>query len=369
MRRLLSHRAFFATIGWLWALAAPAQSLPAPTEQMHYHLSRILHMETAIDLDRVPGLVLLLIDGDSTWLDQWGSQRMDTLVPFTDSTVFEMGAVSMIATAALVCLAAEDGFALDSTVWHFLPDSLRLPVLRKLTIRDLLVHRTGLPRQPDMDGRLDAPDEAPFASYTWGDLRRWLARLDRPSKKEWSFSYVNYALLQLALENHYGQPIDYIFAKKIGEPLGLRETGYAWPRSIALQLAPPHNRGGRIVAPWQFASFKGALAWKTSARDLAIFVRWLMEDPRCKPIFTPAVKVPYRKGVEATAGGHATFPRKHILVVSQSGATDGHSAYIAMAPDYGKAVVVLANSAIGLGKFGYLSLRYLMRGWKRTPRR
>ncbi len=365
MTRLLSQRAFFLCIGCLCGLSTWGQRLNPPPERMHFHLSRILHMETAIDLEQVPGLELLILDGDSTWLDQWGSQRMDTLLPFTDSTVFETGAVSMIATAALVCLAAEDGMPLDSGVWQFLPDSMRVPVLRKLTIRDLLVHRAGLPRQPDMHGRLDTPDEAPFATYTWGELRQWLAGLDASSEKEWAFSYVHYALLQLALERHYGQSLDRIFAEKIGQPLGLKESGYAWTHRMARQLAPPHNRGGRIVRPWRFASFEGALGWKTSARDLAVFVRWLLQDPRCRPIFTPAVKVPYRKGVQATAGGHATFPRKHILVVSQSGATDGHSAYIAMAPDHGKAVVVFANSAIGLGKFGYLSLRYLMRGWRR----
>ena len=364
MTRLLSQRALFLLIGWLFSSpTSHGQQLNPPPERMHFHLSRVLHMETAIDLEKVPGVQLLVLDGDSTWLDQWGSQLMDTLQPFTDSTVFETGAVSMLTTAALVCLAVEDGLVLDSAASTYLPERFRLPVLRKLTVRDLLAHHTGLPRQPDMGGTLAQPDQAPFAHYSWDELQAWLSRL-APVAREYAFSYVNYALLQLILEQYYQAPLQSIFEEKIARPLGLRESGYAWQPAMYGKMAPPHNRGGRIVAPWRFASFQGALAFKTSPRDMARLVRWWMQDPRCKPVFTPMVEVPYRKEVWATAGGHATFPRKRILVVSQSGATDGHSAYIAMAPDHGKAVVVFANSAIGLGKFGYLSLRFLMRGWR-----
>ncbi len=364
MSRLLSHRASLSLIGCLLTLFLHGQSLSAPTARMHLQLSRILHLETAIELDDIPGLQLLLIDTDTAWLDRWGSLSTDTLVLPTDSTVYEVGALSMIATAALTCIGAAEGLALDSAVWTYLPDSFRLSALKSLTLRDLLTHRTGLPRQPDMKGMLDRPDEAPFAHYSWSDLLQWLRRTPLEASADFAFSYINYALLQLALEHHYGMPLDQLFQKKIAQPLRLRETGFEWTQAMRAQLAPPYNRSGQKVAPWQFASFQGALGLKTSPRDMYRLVRWIMHDPRCQPIRQPATRVPYRKDVWATAGAHATFPRKRLLVISQSGATDGHAAYIAMAPDYDKAVVVFANSAIGLGKFGYLALRFLTHGWK-----
>lgn len=370
MNQSLPHRGFLALVGCLLAsLQLHGQKLSQPTARMHHQLNRILHLETAIDLDKVPGLQLLLIDADTAWLDQWSSIHTDTLVPLTDSTVYEVGSLSMIATAALVCIGATEGMVLDSTVWQYLPDSFRLPALKSLTLRDLLSHRTGLPRQPDMRGMLNHPDEAPFAHYTWSDLLHWIRHTPIATSHDFAFSYINYALLQLALEHHYAMSLDQLFQEKIARPLKLHETGFEWTQAMRARLAPPHNRSGQKVAPWQFASFQGALGLKTSPRDMYRLVRWMMHDPRCLPIRQPATRVPYRKNVWTTAGAHATFPRKHLLVISQSGATDGHAAYIAMVPDYGKAVVVFANSAVGLGKFGYLTLRFLMQSWKVKKKR
>ncbi len=360
-------RALWLGLGWLGIIAPTwAQHTFSPLpKSMYRDLSRILQVETAIDPKHRPEIQMVLIDGDSLWIAHFEATGRQHTSSADSATVYEVGALSMLPTAALACLAAKKGLlSLDSSINHYLPDSFRLEWLAPYSLRQLLTHQVGLARQPDMKGTLNQPDQSPFAQYSWSDLLAWLKQLPEPrDAAAYSFSYVHYALVQLILEHLTSQPIEQLFDAWIGQVAGLYESGYQWTKNMWTQMAIPHNRGGRTVAPWKFSSFEGALAFKTSPRDMATLIRWLLQEPSCQPLFDPYTAVPYRKGVWATAGGHATFPRKHIKVVAQSGATDGHSAYIAIAPDYQKAIIVFADTAIGLGKFGYLSLRYLMRGW------
>ncbi|MGW7550014.1 serine hydrolase domain-containing protein [Streptomyces sp. WAC 06725] len=168
-------------------------------------------------------------------------------------------------TATVVLqLVGEGRIKLDDTVDHYLPGLIRTKSYdgRKITIRQLLQHTSGLPDY------LDAP--------YWNDLdaRRWdhveplqtveqaltLPPPDDRTPAGFSYSNTNYNLAGLIVTEVTGRDIGTEIEQRIIEPLGLRET--YWPGDRT-KLPEPDLRG--------YAERNGALRdrteWNTSGAD------------------------------------------------------------------------------------------------------
>ncbi|WP_244409927.1 serine hydrolase domain-containing protein [Streptomyces albofaciens] len=168
-------------------------------------------------------------------------------------------------TATVVLqLVGEGRIKLDDTVDHYLPGLIRTGHHdgRKITVRQLLQHTSGLPDYLD----------APF----WHDLdaRRWdhveplqtveqaltLPPPDDRTPSGFSYSNTNYNLAGLIVTAVTGRDIGTEIEQRIIEPLGLRET--YWPGDRT-ELPKPDLRG--------YAERNGALRdrteWNTSGAD------------------------------------------------------------------------------------------------------
>jgi len=123
---------------------APAQS--APTKQLPPDLDA--RVEAARAAFAVPGLCLAVVqDGKVLVARGYGSQRLGEPTPVAATTRFGIASNTKVFTAAALLLLAEQGkLALDDRVQDHLPSfQLADPyVSRELTVRDLLVHRSGL---------------------------------------------------------------------------------------------------------------------------------------------------------------------------------------------------------------------------------
>ncbi|KOG65580.1 D-alanyl-D-alanine carboxypeptidase [Streptomyces griseoflavus] len=168
-------------------------------------------------------------------------------------------------TATVVLqLVGEGRIKLDDTVDHYLAGLIRTKFYdgRKITIRQLLQHTSGLPDY------LDAP--------YWNDLdaRRWdhveplqtveqaltLPPPDDRTPAGFSYSNTNYNLAGLIVTSVTGHDIGTEIEQRLIEPLGLRETYWPGDRTT---LPKPDLRG--------YAERNGALRdrteWNTSGAD------------------------------------------------------------------------------------------------------
>ncbi|KWT60120.1 D-alanyl-D-alanine carboxypeptidase [Streptomyces albus subsp. albus] len=168
-------------------------------------------------------------------------------------------------TATVVLqLVGEGRIKLDDTVDHYLPGLIRTKFYdgRRITIRQLLQHTSGLPDY------LDAP--------YWNDLdaRRWdhveplqtveqaltLPPPDDRTPAGFSYSNTNYNLAGLIVTAVTGHDIGTEIEQRLIEPLGLRETYWPGDRTT---LPKPDLRG--------YAERNGALRdrteWNTSGAD------------------------------------------------------------------------------------------------------
>jgi len=98
----------------------------------------------------VPGLAIAIINRDKVLYSQgFGWRDCEQQLPVTHDTIFWIASCSKAFTAFALGLLIDDGkLDWDTTVRSILPDfAMQDPVAtERLTVRDLLCHRSGLPR-------------------------------------------------------------------------------------------------------------------------------------------------------------------------------------------------------------------------------
>lgn len=108
------------------------------------------YIETAMKDWKVPGVAMVVVkDGKVAYSKGYGYRDVAKKLPVTSKTLFAIGSSTKAFTAASVCQLVDDGVLdLDKPVKSYLPDFKLYDdyVSDKMTPRDLLCHRSGLPR-------------------------------------------------------------------------------------------------------------------------------------------------------------------------------------------------------------------------------
>ena len=245
----------------------------------------------ALAIGRHGRLVLLEAYGELAW----GSGR-----PTTPSSIFDLASLSKVVgtTTAAMVLVGEGLLDLDAPVVRYLPWWSRGDARKdEVTVRQLLLHRTGLP---------------PF--------RRWFfdiegveaykaAAADEPLEvgpgTRTAYSDIGVMTLAWVIEEVTGQTLDALLQERLWDPLGMPETRYRpastlLPRIAATELDTIWRNElvwGRVHD--ENADAMGGVAGHaglfSTAVDLSVFARMMLNGgvtPACTPGATPGEPCP-----------------------------------------------------------------------------
>ena len=190
----------------------------------------------------VPGAFIVVRDGDRTQTAAVG--KIDA------GARFRIGSVTKTFVATL---ALQLGLPLEGAVSRWLPGLL--PDGDRITVRDLLAHRSGLPDVADDPAVRDGPRS------TWS-ARRLIASVAKQPRTAtpggaFSYSSTNYLVLGLIIERVAGRSLSALLAQRVFEPRGLAQTGFA-----PGPLESPHLHG------YSLPSHQGVVDTTAEPRDL-----------------------------------------------------------------------------------------------------
>jgi D-alanyl-D-alanine carboxypeptidase len=233
--------------------AAPATATP---EGCGGHRDIQLALDELTGTHGLPGAAIQVSGpGGCRWVGTSGVANLATGEPMMPRPRFRIVSVTKSFTATVVLqLAAERRLRLDAPVERYLPGVIRGNGYdgRKITVRQLLVHTSGL---PDHFDALDWTniDSWRFRTVAPAELIDMALSLPRPENR-WHYSTTNYVLAGLVVERITGKDIETEVTDRIIEPLRLTRT--YWPGD-SLGIRGPHPRGyeGRI----DFTEF--AMTW------------------------------------------------------------------------------------------------------------
>lgn len=196
--------------------------------------------------------------GDRTVVDRgYGLADRGRSIPAQRETVFEVGSITKVFTAAAVVRLAEEGkLRLDDRLPRFFA---RVPrAKRAITVRQLLGHRSGLPEYPGYGDLVPLTRNEAIRNALVLPLRF------RPGKRT-AYSNVGYTVLAAIVERAARQPFAVAVRRLVFVPAGMAKTGFFGERRWAAdEIAVGYgNRPGRHrAAPvsWSVQGAGGALS-------------------------------------------------------------------------------------------------------------
>lgn len=348
LRRLIMA-IFFAT-------AFPAMALPQTKDGMQERLGAI---ERSIEAMRkelgIPGLSLVIVKDDQVvYLKGFGLRDVERGLPVTPDTLFGIGSATKSFTSMLAMISVDQGkLSLDDSPRKFLPYfRLRDPSANaKVTIRDLLCHRTGLMGYSDLAlatgvlNRQELIQTAAFAKPT--------ARF----REKFQYNNVMFATAGEAVARAHQTTWEQLIEALIFKPLGMKQTN----TSIAqMQQSPDFSQryslvdssGKNDVLPMRDLSGIGpAGSINSNVTDLAQWLRLMLgggvfngkrivSQESFAQLWSPQINV--REHVDYGLGwGLADW--KGLRLALHNGGSDGFHCLIEMVPNKNIGFALLAN--------------------------
>ena len=329
--------------------------------------------------DQIVGLAVgVVVEGALVFSEGFGAREAGGGGSIDGRTVFRIGSLTKLLTTMTALRLAERGrLDLDAPASDYLPELARLAYpsgdARALTVRDIVTHRTGLPRDPDL------PPLAASGGATRAELMAAIEGLGlvRPPGLIYEYSNLGFCLLGHLLAAVEGRPYHEVIRAEVLAPLGMGATVWEREEVPPGRLAMGHVvRAGRpaLQPPTRHGALDAAGGLFSTVEDLArlVAVQLAAWPPRGGAEAPPLARQTLREGhvLQAMGGFRArTQPRElapsgvdagvagvglgwrvgHDCelghVVSHSGAVDGYHANLRLLPQEGVGIVVLANSS------------------------
>jgi CubicO group peptidase (beta-lactamase class C family) len=346
-------------------LAAQQPTPAKPAETAADYSVALAAIEKVIDEKRtefgIPGISLAIVKDDKViYLKGLGMKDVGKKLPVTPDTRFAIGSATKAFTSMLAVMSADQGkLSLDDSPKKFLPYfTLRdQDAATKITIRDLLTHRSGL-------NRMD------LAMVT-GVLNREelikVAGMAKPTAKlgeKFQYQNVMYTAAGEAVAKAQHSTWDQLIATKIFKPLGMKNSDTApeeMQKSRDYSLGydfNPTTKETRQLPQRTIPAAAPAGAINSTARDMAQWVRLMLGNGTLDGRRLVSDKgfdelVRTQIDIAGTVGyGLGWFLRqwKGHKVVEHGGNIDGFNAQVALMPDQKLGFVLLTNvTASSLG--------------------
>jgi len=318
-------------------------------------------IDTTREVWSVPGLAIAIVkDGKVIYSRGFGYRNIEQNLPVTSSTIFAIGSSSKAFTAmGLVLLVDEGKLDLDKPVREYLPDFRLYDMFatEQMTPRDLITHRSGLPRH----------DLMWYGSgFTREDMYKRLRYL-QPSKglrETWQYQNLMYMTAGYLIERLYGETWEDFTRERIFAPLGMKESNFSVDVSVQArdharpyrlnddkkpeevpfrninEIGPAGSINSSIdeMANWLLLNLSGG-----KFNDMEIISSAVLNDMHTPHMVLSSISQ-HKEIINRTYGlGWFIEAYRGYRYIHHGGNIDGFSALITLVPTANLGVVVLTN--------------------------
>lgn len=308
----------------------------------------------------VTGLSLALVDDQRiVWAEGFGYADKAHNVPATPETLYRAGSITKLFTATAIMQLVERGLIdLDQPLTTYLPEfsvKTRFPDSSPITMRHILTHHSGLPR--DMLRGMWSSTPQPFATVL-DDLTT--SYVLHPPNYIFSYSNLGMTVLGHVIERMSGMPYATYVSRKIFEPVGMTTASIETGVAASPLMAHAYNKGKEEPElPLREIPAGGLNA---SVVDLARFVQMVIAQGRAgdQQVVKPETlklmltqqnqDVPLDLDLKMGLGwGLSGVPELKVdgTVASHGGATFHYNGHLVTLPDHKLGAVVMSNSSTG----------------------
>lgn len=279
----------------------------------------------------------------------YGMANLEAGTPWTLGTLSESGSVAKQFTATAIVLLARDGvLSLDDDITRWIPEARGFG--KKITIRHLLTHTSGIPDRYTLHGVQGRPaGETDHTNAEVLDVVGHLRELNFDPGEDYLYSNTGYIIAATIVERASGKSLEAFTDARIFQPLGMTSTRWREDHRVvvpgrAAAYSGTLVRGFRNDHPFTRVIGSGGLL--TTVDD---FLKWqdaLLAGREPWGAVRDSLERVGRlnDGTELTYGLGVVAERwRGVRRVSHTGSTGGYRAALARFPEQQTAVALLCN--------------------------
>jgi CubicO group peptidase (beta-lactamase class C family) len=293
----------------------------------------------------VPGVSLAVIkDGKLAKAQGYGLADVELKVPATPETVYKIGSVSKQFIAAGIMLLAQDGkLSVDDKISKYLEGTPE--AWKDITIRHLLTHTSGLPREAPGFDELKVQSDADLIKSAHD------AKLNFAPGEKWRYCNLGYFSLAEIIHKVSGKKWGEFLRERLFVPLQMNSTRVTTETDIVENRADGYYWRGNLINDEPMLAVRPSGAFLSTVLDL---VKWdaaldsgrVLSKDTLEQMWTPAR---LNDGTEQAYGfGWELKPFNGHKLVRHGGSLTGFRAALWRFPDDRLTVIVLANGAAAL---------------------
>jgi CubicO group peptidase (beta-lactamase class C family) len=324
--------------------------------------------------EHLPGLVYgVVLDGELIHSRAFGFANLERKIPTGSDTAFRIASMTKSFVALAVFKLRDDGkLSLEDPVEKYLPEfrHVRPPTADspRVTVRNLMTMTTGLPEDNPWGDRQLAISQAALKKFVSGGLS-----FSNPTGQQYEYSNLGFVLLGQVVSKVSGLPFQKYITIDILRPLGMTNTGWEFAAIAADKLALGYRwehgiwTGEPMLHDGEGAACGGLI---TTLDDFAKYVQfhlnaWPARDgPELGPVRRGTVREMQKPFVLSRMAPQTTLldgvtpnptvsfygyglgwsiDSRRIVTLSHGGGLPGFGSHYRFLPDYGVAVIALAN--------------------------
>ena len=209
--------AFLTSISMLSVCLAQTTDLPEEIQGA---------IQELVDNGYAVGIVVGVLDSNDTEFYDYGTLAYNSNQTVNENTIFEIGSITKVFTTLILAdMVVRGELSLDDPIEEYLPD-VKVPARngKKITLKDLTTHTSGLPRMPDNFAPEDWSN--PYVDYTVKNLYEFLSNytLTRDIGAQFEYSNLGMGLLGHILALRSDTTFEELVKSRICDELGLEDT-------------------------------------------------------------------------------------------------------------------------------------------------
>ncbi|MBX7067625.1 MAG: serine hydrolase [Parachlamydiales bacterium] len=319
-----------------------------------------LLIEKALIDFQVPGIAVgVVVDGHVVYAKGFGYRDIENKLPVTSDTLFAIGSCTKAFTTFVVGNLVDEGrIGWDDPVIDVLPE-FRLwdqYATTNVTLRDLLTHRTGMPRH----------------EFVWYNskmskeemLRR--IRFLQPSfdiRQRYQYGNLMYFIAGLAMERASGKPWEQLVKDRILSPLEMDATNFSVIETqMTRNFAYPYIEKKEVLKKMPFRNLSlisAAGAMNSNVEDMTHWLKMLLaggvyksqalispatlQELHAPQVIVPGVPESKESLLYAYGIGWGVISYLGHYYVSHDGVSDGFTSVTGLLPGENIGIVVLSN--------------------------
>lgn len=309
----------------------------------------------------VPGVAVGIVRGDEmVYAKGYGLRDVNSGLPVTENTLFAIGSTTKAMTAVTVCQLVDDGLIeLDEPLIEYLPDFRMYDdyVTHHLTSRDLMCHRSGLPRHDAAWYGSDRSREELFHALRYLEPSRGF-------REAWQYQNLMFMAAGYLVGQMRGASWEQVIRERLFGPLGMERSSMSVEDSKKDEdHALPYAEIEDEVRPIPFRNIDAVGPAGSVNSSVAEMSRWLImqlnggkfegqqvvSSSMLNQTHTPHMPTPSPPSEEFFYGTYGlgwgiTAYRNHLLL-THGGGIDGFITQVALLPKDSIGIVVLTNSS------------------------